>query len=291
MKSWTVSSLLETATQFLREKLYDYPRLDAELLLAETLKLRRIDLYLQHDRSIKEEEVAQFRELIKKRSEGCPTAYLLGRKEFFSIMFEVNNNVMIPRPETEHLVIEVLYTCEKEKIEAPLIADIGTGSGNIAVSIAKNLPSAVIWAIDTSGEALKCAEKNIANHELQERIELLESDYMEALSGKGLEERLDFVVSNPPYIANKEFETLPVGIKNYEPELAFLAGEDGLNSYKTIIPESVDFLMSGGHLILEIGAGSSDKIKMIVEENGFYCNTVIKKDFSSIERVLHTQKK
>jgi release factor glutamine methyltransferase len=291
LKKWTVLALLETAAQFLKGKSSDSPRLDAELLLAEVLGLRRIDLYLQYDRIVTDEEVSRFRELTRKRSEGCPTAYILGRKEFYSLSFEVGPGVMIPRPETEHLVTEVLDTCSREKLSRVLIADIGTGSANIAVALAKNLSDASVLATDISQEALKFAQLNMARHQLEERIQLLTGNFLEPLRTCTVQEKLDFLVSNPPYISQKEFEGLPVSVKKYEPEIAFLAGKDGLDAYRTIISGSAEFLKTGGHLILELGAGSSEKVKMLVEESAFFSDIVIRKDFSAIDRVLHTRRK
>lgn len=291
MNDWKVLPLLEKATQFLKEKSSDSPRLDAELLLAEVLGVRRIDLYLQYDRTVTEEEVSRFRELTRKRAQGCPVAYILGRKEFYSLSFQVGAGVMIPRPETEHLVMEVLDTCKTEKLSRVLIADIGTGCANIAVSIAKNLPDASIKATDISQEALQFAQLNVANHNLQDRIELLKGDFLEPLRVSGIPEKLGFVVSNPPYISEKEFEKLLAGVKDYEPAIAFLAGKDGLDAYRAIISQSADFLKVGGHLILELGATLPEKVKTLVQESGHYGDIVIRKDFSAIDRVLHTFRK
>jgi release factor glutamine methyltransferase len=291
LKDWKVLPLLERAAQFLEGKSSDSPRLDAELLLSEVLGLRRIDLYLQYDKTVTEEEVSRFRELTKRRAQGCPCAYILGRKEFYSLSFQVGTGVMIPRPETEHLIMEVLDACAREKLTRVLIADIGTGCANIAVAIAKNLPDASIKATDISPEALQFAQLNVANHNLQDRIELLRGDFLEPLRVSSVREKLDFVVSNPPYISEKEFEKLPAGIKDYEPGIAFLAGKDGLDAYRVIVSQSADFLKVGGHLVLELGAGVSEKVKTLVEESGHYSDIVIRKDFCAIDRVLHTLRK
>lgn len=291
MKDWKVLPLLERAAQFLEGKSSDSPRLDAELLLAEVLGLRRIDLYLQYDRTVTEEEVSRFRELTKRRAEGCPTAYILGRKEFYSLTFQVGTGVMIPRPETEHLVMEVIETCERERLSRVVIADIGTGCANIAVALAKDLPDASILATDISQEALKYAQLNIARHQLESRIQLLTGNFLDALRASGVSKKLDFVVSNPPYISEKEFQKLPAGVRDYEPAVAFLAGKDGLDAYRAIISQSAEFPKAGGHLILELGAGVSEKVKTLVEEGGHYSDIVIRRDFSAIDRVLHASRK
>lgn len=291
MKDWNVLPLLEKAAQFLKEKSSDSPRLDAELLLAEVLGVRRIDLYLQYDRTVTEEEVSRFRELTRKRAQGCPAAYILGRKEFYSLTFQVGAGVMIPRPETEHLVMEVLDTCEREKLSRVLIADIGTGCANIAVALAKNLPESSILATDISQEALQYAQLNVAHYDLQNRIKLFSGDFLDALRVSGVSEKLDFIVSNPPYISEKEFQKLPAGVRDYEPEVAFLAGKDGLDAYRAIVSQSAEFLKAGGHLILELGADLSEKVRTLVEETGHYSDIVIRKDFCAVDRVLHTFRK
>src|SRR5205085_707098 len=206
----------------LKQEGSESPRHDTEVLLAHALGCRRIDLYTRYEEIPPDEGRQRFRDLIRQRIEGCPVAYLVGRKEFFSLEFAVTRSVLIPRPDTECLVNECLRLAKE--VAEPHVLDIGTGSGNIAVAIAHQLKKARVTAVDVSAEALAVAAGNAAKHGLTERIRFLQGDLFAPIP-EG--ERFDFVLSNPPYIAAEEMSTLPVGVREHEPHLALDGGPGG----------------------------------------------------------------
>jgi release factor glutamine methyltransferase len=248
--TWTIGALLDWTAQFLARKDAEFPRLDSEVLLAHVLGCKRIDLYgIRHAEMASEETRGRLRELIRRRVEGCPVAYLVGRKEFFSLAFEVGPAVLIPRPDTELLVVEFLKLARA--IPEPRMADVGTGSGNIAVAVAKQCPTVTVTAIDLSSEALALARRNAARHGVGERIRFLQGDL---LAPVGAGERLDFVLSNPPYIATEDLDHLPVGVRDFEPRLALDGGPGGYAVFDRLVDQARQYLAPGGFLLVEIGA-------------------------------------
>lgn len=248
-QSWTIGQLMDWTTKFLLQKGVETPHLDARVLLAKVLGCKPIDLYgARHDEIATDEIRNQYRDLIRRRLDGCPAAYLIGRKEFFSLEFEVSPAVLIPRPDSEMVVVECLALAKKQS--QPRILDIGTGSGNLAVAIAHNCPGAEVTAVDRSTEALELAQKNAAKHGVAERIRFLQGDLFEPVG----EERFDFIVSNPPYIPRKDIPNLPVGVRSFEPHLALDGGESGFEVFERLIQQAPQHLNNGGHLILEIGS-------------------------------------
>jgi release factor glutamine methyltransferase len=248
-QSWTIGGLLEWTARYLVKKGSEFPRLDAEVLLAHALECRRIELYTRYEEPAPEEVRSRFRELVRQRVEGCPVAYLVGRKEFFSLHFEVTPAVLIPRPESEFVVLECLRWA-KEMTE-PRVLDIGTGSGNLAVTVAHQHKSACVTAVDLSADALAVAKRNAARHGVVERIRFLQGDLFEPIPPGEL---FDFVLSNPPYIAEEDLDRLPVGVRNYEPHLALDGGPGGYVVFDRLIAEAKQYLVPGGHFIVEIGS-------------------------------------
>jgi release factor glutamine methyltransferase len=246
---WTYGRLLDWTANFLAQRGSEFPRLDTEVLLSHTLGCKRIELYTRYDEPATEEERTRFKELIRKRLEGCPVAYLVGRKEFFSLEFEVGPAVLIPRPDTETLVVEALRLARE--LPEPNVVDIGTGSGAIAVALARQHKAAKVSATDISPEALAVAQRNAARHGVAERIRFLHGDLFEPI---GAEERFDFILSNPPYIAREDLTKLPVGVRDYEPQLALDGGLGGYAVFDRLIHEAPRCLKPGGYLIVEIGA-------------------------------------
>ena len=230
---WTVGRLLQWTADFLKQRGSDSPRLDAEILLAEALGCQRIQLYTAYEDEPREEQRTAFRELVKRRAEGTPVAYLVGRREFYSLSFKIRPGVLIPRPETELIVVTVLDLVKhpsppaplqeagERRAAAPAIADVGTGSGILAVTLAKHLPAARIMATDTSKTALEVAAENARQHGVAGRIELVGCDL---LSGVDAVPAFDFIVSNPPYVSAAEFEKLPRGVMDFEPREALWPG-------------------------------------------------------------------
>jgi release factor glutamine methyltransferase len=232
-------------------------RLDAELLLAHILRVDRTALLTHPERLLSHVEADLFESLLQRRSAGEPIQYITGIQEFFGLTFEVSPDVLIPRPETEHLVETVL---ERFGREAKLrIADVGTGSGAIAISLAHHMPQAHLTAIDSSAAALQVARRNAERHGLTERVTFLRSD----LLGEASENSFDVVVSNPPYVSGEE--VLEEQVLNYEPHAALFAGPTGLEVYERLIPQACRVLTPGGWLVLEIGHGQQPALQNLLE--------------------------
>lgn len=249
-ETWTVGRLLTWTTDYLKQRgVDDSPRLDAEVLLATARGCKRIDLYAAFNEPATEETRTAFKELVRRRAEGTPVAYLVGKREFYSLDFRVSPAVLIPRPETEHLVIALLDRLKAESSKEVHIADVGTGSGIIAICIAKHAPQAKVTAIDLSPEAIEIAKKNIESHGVEEQVETIESDLFVAVPG---DEMFDYVVSNPPYITSAEMETLSPSVREYEPAMALHAGPEGTEIIERLIDESAGRLKPGGWLMFEI---------------------------------------
>ncbi len=248
-QSWTIGRLLDWTTQFFQQKGSESPRLDSEVLLAHALGCKRIDLYTRHTEEASAQGRQRFRELVRQRIEGCPVAYLVGHKEFFSLEFEVNRAVLIPRPDTECVVVECLRLAKD--VTEPTLLDIGTGSGCLAIAIAKHHKTAQVTAIDISPEALAVASRNAARHGVAERIRFLQGDLFAPIPAG---ERFDFILSNPPYIPHDDIAKLPPGVRDYEPHVALDGGADGFAVFDRLIAEAPAHLKPDGYLLLEIGS-------------------------------------
>ena len=285
---WNVGRLLQWTTDYLKNHEADSPRLDAEILLAESLGCRRIELYTAFEEVPDEAARAVFRELVRRRAEGTPVAYLVGRREFYSLSFQVTPEVLIPRPETELLVVTLLDLAKQRPSgKPPAIADVGTGSGIIAVCAAKHLPTARITAIDVSPAALEVARSNAAEHGVAERIELVESDLFAAVDPQ---QRFDFIVSNPPYVAASEMDGLSGDVKNHEPHAALCGGPQGTEIIRSLIPQAVARLEPGGHLLIEVSPMIHDAARQLLEaESGLEVGETIK-DLARLPRVVQGRK-
>ena len=276
---WSVLELLNWTTQFFDKKNIESPRLQAELLLAHVLKWKRIDLYTRFDYVVPPDKLAEFKQLILQRAERVPIQYILGTCEFRSLEFKVTPAVLIPRPETE-LAVDALFARAKDKPGATVL-DVGTGSGCIAVAAAKALPAAEFWAVDFSADALQVAAENAKRHGVDSRVHFIRGDLFEPVSGQ----TFDFIVSNPPYVSEAEWPGLMPEVRDHEPHQALLAGPDGLDAYRRIIPAGKAHLAAGGKMILEMGAGQAGRIRQIAAESGLHVDDVIP-DFARIERVI-----
>lgn len=257
--TWTVLRLLNWTADFLKRKGSESPRLDAEVLLAFVLKWERVHLYTRYSEEISERDRATYRELIKRRSEGTPVAYLVGKKEFFSLSLSVSPDVLIPRPDTETVVVEFL---ERFKgINAPLAVDIGTGSGCIPLACVSRHKTVKFHAVDLSEAALGVARKNAETLKLSDRVTFHHGDLLESVSSLG---PFDAILSNPPYIASGAIPTLEIGVRNFEPHLALDGGEDGLQVVSRLIEQAIPLLKAGGHLILEIGSDQEQPVRELI---------------------------
>ncbi|MBI1830629.1 MAG: peptide chain release factor N(5)-glutamine methyltransferase [Planctomycetes bacterium] len=301
-KVWTLGELLDWTANHLAGKPHvETPRLDAEVLLAHVVGSKRIDLYgMRYAEVASPEARKQYRELIGRRLEGCPVAYLVGRKEFYGLELTVSPAVLIPRPDTEHVVMECLALAKA--MDKPRIVDVGAGSGAIAIAIAKHHPTAIVTAIDISAEALKIAKENAAQHGIGERIRFLQGDLfavtepeaqardstapLACASGSGFH----FIVSNPPYIADAEMAKLPVGVRQYEPHVALQGGPTGFAVFDRLIADARTRLVSGGYLIVEIGTAQEkaarDKLAAMPE----FALAPTVYDFAGHPRVLRARR-
>ena len=287
-RDWKLLELLNETANYLKSKGFSNPRLDAELLLAHVLRLKRLDLYLQFDRVLLPSEIDAYRDLIRKRLRHDPIQYIIGETEFMGLRLAVDGSVLIPRPETEILVETVLSKLPNDNSLA--IADIGTGSGAIAVSLAHSLKKASLYATDISMEALAVARRNAEQNGVVERIVFLHGDLFGEFEDLGLEGALDAVVSNPPYIRSDEMPHLPLEVREYEPSYGLDGGANGLSSYRRLIPESATFLKPGGWLAVEIGEGQVPRVSEMIREVRAFESVQVVKDLNRVDRVLLTQK-
>ncbi|MGD0293992.1 MAG: peptide chain release factor N(5)-glutamine methyltransferase [Terracidiphilus sp.] len=237
-------------------------RLDAEVLLLHALDKNRAWLLAHSDDQVVEDKAARYIELLEHRRKGEPIQYITGETEFYGLPFHVTPDVLIPRPETEHLVEKVLSLADY--FDRPRIADVGTGSGAIAVALANKLPHAQITATEISSRALAVARENAARNAIG-NIRFLEGDLLAPVTG----ERFEIVVSNPPYVPDRDRATLSVEVREYEPALALFAGDDGLEIYRNLIPAAFGALTPGGFVALEIGCGQSRAITELLAASGF----------------------
>lgn len=283
MKKFSVFEVLKSATARFDEKGVDSPRLDAEILLAHVLKWRRLSLYIDAEKFLPLESVLKFNELINRRLEGIPVAYLVGSKEFMGLSFAVNQNVLIPRPETE-LLTEFVGENLRGLGGEVTFADLGVGSGAIAVSILKFVKSARAAAVDISDDALEVAKFNATKFHVEDRIKFYCGDLFKPLEGQ----IFNAIVSNPPYIPTSELETLQREVQR-EPQPALDGGEDGLNFYRRIISDAQRFLVDGGLLAVEIGINQASAVRKLFEAASFVDIEVLK-DLAGIERIVAGRK-
>lgn len=286
----TQKNALREAAMTLSASGIEQPRLEAELLLAHVLDASKQDLILHPDRELTDTQEKQFEQLIQRRCRKEPVAYILGHREFWSLEFVVNPHVLIPRPETEGIIEQLLKRAGAASRERELrLLDIGTGSGNLAVVVAVEFPKARITAMDRSAETLSVAQKNAGNHQVADRIEFIQRDMMFPweLSDHG---GYDFILSNPPYIASQEMAHLMPDVRDYEPRAALEGGPDGLVCYRRIVPEAYDHLKPEGRLILEVGDDQADAVEKIIQTHGGYDEIEIIQDLSGRGRVVSARR-
>lgn len=274
----TVMKVLHAATERLTAGGIDSPRLDAEILLAHVLGWRRLSLYVDAEKNLPLEKILRFDELITRRLKKIPVAYLIGTREFMGLAFAVNENVLIPRPDTE-ILTEVVGEYLRSVGGEVTFADLGAGSGAICISILKFVKNARATAIDISAEALEVARFNAAKFHVDDRIKFFCGDLFAPLTGK-----FNAIVSNPPYIPTGELETLQAEVQR-EPRLALDGGADGLNFYRRIISDAPKFLTAGGLLAVEVGINQAAAVKNLLAAEKF-TDIKIFRDLSGIERVV-----
>ena len=285
--SWSIGSALDWTADYFSRLDISEARLEAEILLSSVLNCRRLDLHLRRDEVVPPEQLKQFRAFIEERRQRKPVAYILGEQEFMGLRFRVNEHTLIPRPETELLVEETVKLVKAG--HDSLLADIGTGSGAIAVSTAALSPLRKIYATDISFDTLKIAQENINAHGLAGRVIVKQGNMLAALNGESLEGSIDIIISNPPYVAEDEAADLAPEL-GFEPRAALFGGKDGLDFYRVLAKDARTYLKPEGFLLLELSAQKSSLISDILEVAGFAIISLLK-DYSGLDRVIIAQMK
>ena len=282
-KQWTISKLIQVTAEFFSQKNIENPKLDAELLLAHVLGLKRIDLYMKFDLPLSQTEILNYRKVVKRRSLREPLQYIIGVQEFYSYSFFVNHDVLIPRPETEVLVERAIMRA-KEMLSPPDILDICTGSGIIAVVLEKELPKSKISASDISSKAIDIALKNEHMILNGNKISFFKGDIFKALpSNISL---FNIIVSNPPYVSSKEYGCLQPEISLYEPKIALYGGETGMDVITEIVMNAHNYIASGGVLMLEMSPAQIDLSVSLLKTLKFWRDICCFKDYSGKVRFL-----
>lgn len=279
MELWTTLKVLEWTKEFLAAKGVANARLESEWMLCSATGLDRVGLYLNYDKPLNDEELARFRAMVARRGKREPLQHILGTQEFMGLEFEVTSDVLIPRHDTEVLVNEAVQRAGA----ARTVLDIGTGSGCVAIALAKALPDAVVVAVDISAAALQVARRNAERNAAQ--IEFCPGSLYEPLA----ERTFDLIVSNPPYIPSADILELEPEVRDFDPRLALDGGQDGLDIYRSIIPHGYSRLNTGGWLLVEIGIGQAGDVERLFKESG-YVDTFVALDNGGIERVVGARK-
>jgi release factor glutamine methyltransferase len=285
-KRWTIGDIVQWTQKYFAENNIETARLDAEVLLAHTLQRSRVYLYTHYDQPLQEAEAAQFGAYVRRRRAQEPVAYIVGKREFYGRDFDVSPAVLIPRPETEHIVEQALAFCQAQPQPTPWrIADVGTGSGILAITLALELPESSVVGLDVSAAALAQARHNSAAHGLSSSLQLLHSDLLEAVAAQ----TFDLVVSNPPYI--KTTEVLPESVQRYEPAQALFAGSTGMQVIDRLCQQAAAVLRPGGRLIFEMGSTQESPARASVLATKFFEDISMVCDLAGLPRILCATKK
>jgi release factor glutamine methyltransferase len=288
--SVTLRSVLKQAAYTLSSNRIERARLEAELLLAHVLELRKEDLIIRFNQELTDPQEEKFQQLIERRCRKEPLAYIVGHREFWSLEFKVNPKVLIPRPETEGVVERLLNLTGDEAYEKVIhILDVGTGSGILAIVAALEFPNARVTAVDNSGDALEVAQENALRHQVADRVEFLKMNLMHDWNFPE-SSCYDFILSNPPYIPSKELEQLMPDVRDYEPRTALDGGPDGLACYRYIVANAFPYLKPGGHLIFEVGDDQAGPVEQRVQAHGGWDEIEVIQDLSGRDRVVSTRR-
>ncbi|MFH1035700.1 MAG: peptide chain release factor N(5)-glutamine methyltransferase [Pseudomonadota bacterium] len=285
-ETWTIGRLIPWAAEHLLKYGVSAPRLSGELMLTQVLGCTRVDLYLRHEQPLNPQELAAFKALILRRRSGEPLAYILGQREFYGLDLAVGPGVLVPRPETEHLVEEALKRLGHQ--EAPRLLDLCTGSGAVALACLAGHPTLQAVGVDISPQALDFARQNAARLGLAQRVEWLLGDLWAPLAVAG--GFFEVITANPPYVREDEWEGLPTEVKGFEPRQALVAGPEGLDLIGQILQGARAFLRAGGWLFLEMGLGQAAQVTGLARSVGIYEQVATVKDLAGIERVLVCQR-
>ena len=287
---WTVLRLLQWTTDFFRSNGSDSPRLDAEILLAHARSCSRVELYTAYASVPGDDERVAFREMVRRRGSGMPVAQIVGYREFYSLSFRVSEATLIPRPETEHLIVEAIDCVNAMgSFESnPWIADLGTGSGVIAITLAKHLPQSKIVATDISVDALQIAKWNAEKHGVSERSDFVQSDLLSVVTQP---QHFSLICSNPPYITVDEYSELDRSVRDFEPKTALVSGPKGTEIIERVIELCRDRLMSGGWCIVEMSPMIADSAMAIAEEAEIFAELKFVKDLAGHRRLLSMRRR
>lgn len=284
---WTIRRLLEWTTGFFDRKQVDSPRLSAELLLSHVLSVPRIKLYTDYDNQLAEKQLAAFRELVRRAGEHEPIAYLTERAFFFNLELQVNRDVLIPRPETEKIVENVMQFCRMTTgFESPRILDLCTGSGCIAASLAQHMKSAQVVATDLSPAALAVARGNIDRLKLSDRISLAQGDLFDALRDRVDHSPFHIITANPPYIPTAQIDTLDRNVRDFEPRMALDGGLDGLSIVREILAGAPERLIPGGMLFIEVAFDQGPAARDLAAKCPGLADIRVLRDDAGHERIL-----
>jgi release factor glutamine methyltransferase len=291
----SVRALLKHGVEYLRAAKVPSHTLAAELLLLHITSRDRAWLYGHPEEILPDSAAAQYSDLLSRRASGIPAQHLTGKQEFWGLEFEVSPDVLIPRPETEHLIEVALDRLAVREMrsgrqqllngENVTLVDVGTGSGCIAIALAKELPAATVYASDISEAALRIASRNAARHGLSDRIQFLRSNLLESLSSL----RFGLIVSNPPYIGRREAAALPADVREHEPDTALFGGEEGYELYGDLIPQAAGRLKPGGLLVLELGYNSLKAVEPLLDSS-HWTNVGVTNDLAGIPRVISAER-
>lgn len=285
---WNILKLLQWTTTYFTSRSVENPRAAAEILLASVLQLERVDLYVRHDLPLSADELGRFKELIRRRVAGEPVAYIVGKREFWSMDFTVTPAVLIPRPETECLVEAALRHLE-DLPEGQNVLELGTGCGAVILALAARKPQHCFYASDLSGEALGVAYQNACRHALEKNVRFFCGSWLDPVQNRCA--RFEMIVSNPPYIRRSSIDNLQVEIRRFEPLKALDGGQDGLRSLEEIIGSAAGSLKAGGRLLLEIGHDQKQALEAIINRIGGYEDVNFIKDYSGHDRVVALRNK
>jgi release factor glutamine methyltransferase len=285
-EQWNIRRLITWATEYLDGYGVESPRLSAELMLGRVLCLERLQLYLRFDQPLEPDELAAFKQLLLRRRSHEPMAYIMGSREFYGLEIKVGPGVLVPRPETEHLVEEGLKAIQA--IERPRILDLCTGSGCVALALAHERKDAQVVGVDISKEALTFAQRSADKLELGQHVQWLVGDLYDPLAATG--GFFNLITANPPYVREDEWPALSAEIREFEPRQALVSGDSGLELIGQIIAGSRAFLKPFGVLLLEVGSGQSETVLNIASQTGIFEKLSVVKDLAGVERVVSCQR-
>lgn len=281
----TVIEVIQRSTDFLAKRGVESPRLQVELLLAHRLAIPRLNLYLQFDRVLTDPELVDLREFVRRRGQREPLQHIIGSTEFFGLEFKTDRRALIPRPETERLVEAALSWLGGRTDTQAQALDYGTGSGCIAIALAVHCAGLNLTALDRSAEALALAQENAVHHGVADRLRLRQGSGFGSLPSEPL---FDLIVSNPPYIATPDIETLSPEVKDHDPRIALDGGADGLDFYRVIARQAPSHLAADGRLFLELGDHQADPVRQLLNDHNWIVDVTVN-DYSGHPRVLGAQ--